>query len=91
MVIWWPRAELHCVSRPAWRLAPKFPPGKAPWVQRLYAPFKNHFHISAHQRRENAPTQILDLLVRDPGTFCIMDRDYIDFQRLDRLHEAGIS
>ena len=31
----------------------------------------------------------LDLLIPEPGAFYIMDRGYIDFQRLHRLHEAG--
>lgn len=32
---------------------------------------------------------VLDLLVPEPGAFYIMDRGYIDFQRLYRLHAAG--
>ncbi len=32
---------------------------------------------------------VLDLLVPEPGAFYIMDRGYIDFARLHRLHEAG--
>ena len=32
---------------------------------------------------------VLDLLVAEPGAFYIMDRGYIDFERLHRLHEAG--
>jgi hypothetical protein len=32
---------------------------------------------------------VLDLLLPDPGAFYIMDRGYIDFERLHRLHEAG--
>src|SRR5664280_1953087 len=32
---------------------------------------------------------VLDLLVPEPGAFCVMDRGYIDFERLHRLHEAG--
>src|SRR4249919_961822 len=31
---------------------------------------------------------VLDLLLPEPGAFYIMDRGYIDFQRLWRLHEA---
>jgi Transposase DDE domain len=31
---------------------------------------------------------VLDLLLPEPGAFYIMDRGYIDFQRLYRLHEA---
>ena len=32
--------------------------------------------------------KVLDLLLPEPGAFYIMDRGYIDFQRLYRLHEA---
>ena len=32
---------------------------------------------------------ILDLLRPEPGAFYVMDRGYIDFERLHRLHEAG--
>jgi hypothetical protein len=32
---------------------------------------------------------VLDLLVPEPGAFYIMDRGYIDFERLHRLHETG--
>ena len=32
---------------------------------------------------------VLDLLLPEPGAFYIMDRGYIDFERLYRLHQAG--
>ncbi|MCR6732707.1 MAG: IS4 family transposase [Afipia sp.] len=32
---------------------------------------------------------VLDLLVPEPGAFYVMDRGYIDFERLHCLHEAG--
>ena len=32
---------------------------------------------------------MLDLLLPEPGAFYVMDRGYIDFERLYRLHEAG--
>ena len=32
---------------------------------------------------------VLDLLVPEPGAFYVMDRGYIDFERLHRLHETG--
>lgn len=32
---------------------------------------------------------VLDLLRPEPGAFYVMDRGYIDFERLHRLHEAG--
>lgn len=34
-------------------------------------------------------TKVLDMLVFEPGAFYIMDRGYLDFQRLYRLHQAG--
>ena len=32
---------------------------------------------------------VLDQLVPEPGAFYVMDRGYIDFERLGRLHQAG--
>ena len=32
---------------------------------------------------------ILDLLIFEPGSFCIMDRGYLDFERLHALHLSG--
>ena len=32
---------------------------------------------------------VLDLLLPEPGAFYVMDRGYVDFERLHRLHEAG--
>jgi uncharacterized protein DUF4372/DDE family transposase len=32
---------------------------------------------------------VLDLLLPEPGAFYIMDRGYLDFERLHRLHDAG--
>ena len=32
---------------------------------------------------------VLDLLVLEPGSFCVMDRGYLDFKRLHALHLAG--
>jgi len=32
---------------------------------------------------------VLDLLIPAPGAFYVMDRGYIDFERLYRIHEAG--
>jgi hypothetical protein len=34
-------------------------------------------------------TKVLDMLVFEPGAFYVMDRGYMDFQRLYRLHQAG--
>jgi hypothetical protein len=32
---------------------------------------------------------VLDLLIPEPGDFYVMDRGYLDFERLYRLHQAG--
>ena len=32
---------------------------------------------------------LLDLLLPEPGAFYVMDRGYVDFERLHRLHEGG--
>jgi len=32
---------------------------------------------------------ILDLLILEPGSFCVMDRGYLDFQRLHAIHLSG--
>lgn len=32
---------------------------------------------------------VLDLLVPEPGAFYVMDRGYLDFERLNRLHRKG--
>ncbi len=34
---------------------------------------------------------VLDLLIPEPGSFYVMDRAYLDFQRLYALHQAGCS
>ena len=34
-------------------------------------------------------TKVLDMLVFEPGAFYVMDRGYMDFQRLFRLHQSG--
>ena len=34
-------------------------------------------------------TKVLDMLVFEPGAFCVMDRGYMDFHRLFRLHQSG--
>ena len=32
---------------------------------------------------------VLDLLIPEPGAFYVMDRGYLDFERLHALHQAG--
>ena len=43
-------------------------------------------HISDGKMHE---VNILDQLLPEPGAFYVMDRGFIDFERLYRLHEAG--
>jgi hypothetical protein len=43
-------------------------------------------HISDGKYYE---VNVLDLLVPEPGAYYVMDRGYLDFDRLYRLHEAG--
>ena len=43
-------------------------------------------HISDGKRHL---VNILEFLPSKPGAFCIMDRGYLDFARLHRLHQAG--
>ncbi len=43
-------------------------------------------HISDGKMHD---VNVLDLLVPEPGAFYVMDRGYLDFERLYRLHQAG--
>jgi hypothetical protein len=43
-------------------------------------------HISDGKVHE---VNVLDQLLPEPGAFYIMDRDFLDFERLYRFHEAG--
>jgi hypothetical protein len=43
-------------------------------------------HISDGKWHE---VNIFDMLVPEPGAFYVMDRGYIDFEQLHRLHQAG--
>ena len=43
-------------------------------------------HISAGTLHD---VNVLDLLLPEPGAFYVMDRGYLDFKRLHRLHDAG--
>ncbi|HSW64642.1 MAG TPA: IS4 family transposase [Dissulfurispiraceae bacterium] len=43
-------------------------------------------HISDGKMHD---VNVLDLLVSEPGAFYVMDRGYLDFERLYRLHQAG--
>jgi hypothetical protein len=43
-------------------------------------------HISDGKMHD---VNVLDLLLPEPGAYYVMDRGYLDFARLHRLHEAG--
>ena len=43
-------------------------------------------HISDGKMHD---VNVLDLLLPEPGAFYVMDRGYLDFERLVRLHDAG--
>lgn len=43
-------------------------------------------HISDGKMHE---VNVLDQLLPEPGSFYVMDRGFIDFERLDRFHQAG--
>jgi hypothetical protein len=43
-------------------------------------------HISDGKMHD---VNVLDLLLPEPGAYYVMDRGYLDFERLYRLHEAG--
>jgi Domain of unknown function (DUF4372)/Transposase DDE domain len=51
----------------------------------LRGPIPSFIHITAGQRGE---ARVLDLLLPEPGAIYIMDRGYIDFERLYALHKA---
>jgi hypothetical protein len=69
-----------------------------------WAPFRSTAAIKLHtllDLRGNTPSflhisdgklhdvNVLDLLLPEPGAFYVMDRAYLDFERLHRLHAAG--
>ena len=48
--------------------------------------FPTFLHISDGKLHD---VNVLDLLLPEPGAFYVMDRGYVDFERLHRLHQAG--
>jgi IS4 transposase len=50
---------------------------------------RQHSLVHPHQQRQDARRQVLDLLQPEPGAFYVMDRGYLDFERLARLDNAG--
>ena len=61
--------------------------------QAAYAlgPARQHPIVHPHHDGKLHDVNVLDLLVARAGRFYIMDRGYIDFERLYRLHEARAS
>ena len=52
----------------------------------LRGPIPSFIHISDGKLSD---VNVLDLLVPEPGAFYVMDRGYVDFERLYALHRAG--
>jgi IS4 transposase len=50
---------------------------------------RQHSVVYLHQRGQMHDVRILDHLVPEPGAFYVMDRGYVDFERLGRLDDAG--
>ena len=45
--------------------------------------------LYSHLRRQAARRNVLDLLIPEAGAIYVMDRGYVDFERLHVLHQAG--
>jgi hypothetical protein len=52
----------------------------------LHGNIPSFIHISDGKMHD---VNVLDLLLPEPGAYYVMDRGYLDFARLHRLHEAG--
>ena len=52
----------------------------------LRGPIPTFVHISEGKLHD---VNVLDLLTPEPGAFYVMDRGYLDFERLYALHQAG--
>jgi transposase len=52
----------------------------------LRGPIPTFIHISEGKLSD---VNVLDLLVPEPGAYYVMDRGYVDFQRLFTLHQSG--
>src|ERR1035441_10658263 len=52
----------------------------------LHGNIPSFIHISDGKMHD---VNVLDLLLPEPGAYYVMDRGYLDFQRLYHLHEAG--
>jgi hypothetical protein len=59
---------------------------KMPTLLDLRGSIPSFIHISDGKLHD---VNILDQLIAETGAFSVMDRGYIDFQRLSRLHQAG--
>ena len=54
----------------------------------LRGPLPSFIHVSDGKLHD---VKALDLIVPEPGAIYVMDRAYVDFHRLFRLHQAGAS
>ncbi len=52
----------------------------------LRGPIPTFIEVSEGKRHD---VHILDAITPEPGSFYVMDRAYVDFQRLHRFHEGG--
>ena len=52
----------------------------------LRGPIPAFIHLSDGKLHD---VNVLDLLIFEPGAYYVMDRDYLDFARLYRVHQAG--
>ena len=59
---------------------------KLPTLLDLRGNIPTFLHISAGKLHD---VNVLDLLLPEPGAFYVMDRGYLDVERLHRLHDAG--
>jgi len=60
--------------------------GQAPDPLDLQGNIPTFIHISDGKLHD---VNVLDLLIPEPGAFYIMDRGYVDFERLFTLHRTG--
>lgn len=52
----------------------------------LHGPIPSFIHVSDGKLHD---VNVLDILPPEPGAFYVMDRGYLDFERLYTLHQAG--
>jgi len=62
------------------------PPSSCTRLLDLRGNIPSFIHISDGKMHD---VNVLDLLLPEPGAYYVMDRGYLDFERLHHLHEAG--